>query len=129
MAQRMIEDWQLAVLKVRLDLSERTPAVATELVGYPGGGSARTMFSLRHPLGAYGLVGTDLSKLQVPDDLQDAVAKALLTDLEGEAALWLRLVPPYGYLGAVPWEVALVERTNLPVLRVPDRMPGARDLG
>ncbi|HJQ02484.1 MAG TPA: hypothetical protein VJ851_12860 [Jatrophihabitans sp.] len=128
MAQRLIEDWQLAVLKVRLDLSERTPAVAAELVGYPGG-IAQTMWSLRHPLIAYGLDSANLAELRVPSDLQAAVAKTLLTDLRGEAALWLRLVPPYGYLGAVPWEAALIERTNLPVLRVPDRMPGARDLG
>jgi hypothetical protein len=128
MAQRMIDEWQLAVLKVQLDLSARSPDVITELVGYPGG-EARTMWSQTFQLHQFGLDVEIPHWLRVPDELRDAVANTLATDLKGEAALWLRLVPPYGYLGAVPWEAALSEATGLSVLRVPDRLPVPTDFG
>lgn len=128
MAARIIEQWQLAVLKVQLDLSERTPAVATDLVAYPTG-VAQTMWSQRYGLDAFGLEVDHPAVLTMPTELRDAVAQTLLTDLNSEAALWLRLVPPYGYLGAVPWEGALIPATGLPLLRVPDRLPAASDLG
>ncbi|TPQ22491.1 hypothetical protein [Streptomyces sporangiiformans] len=49
--------------------------------------------------------------------------------LHHTAALWLRLVPPYGYLGAAPWEEELARATRTPLMRVPDRLPAAADPG
>jgi hypothetical protein len=130
MAQEIIEQWRLAVLRAQLDLTDRTPMVATELVSYPDRTPHR-LWARLHPLEAFGLADTAVPphELRLPDDLRDDIAASLAADLEGEAALWLRLKPPYGYLGAVPWEEALVAVTDVPLLRVPDRLPTAADPG
>jgi hypothetical protein len=132
MAGRLIQQWRLAVLRVQLDLTGRTPAVATELASYPGRTPHR-LWARRDPLEAFGLAESKAPprQLRLPSDLRDAIATSLTADpdLENEAALWLRLAPPYGYLGAVPWEESLLEVTDVPVLRVPDRLPAAVDPG
>lgn len=128
MAPGLIRKWRLAVLRVQLDLADRLPTVEVSLVGYPQD-TARTFWTQLYPLSAFGLDVAPPTTLVVPPDLRDRVAGTLPAGLQGEAALWLRLVPPYGYLGAVPWEASLVEATNLPVLRVPDRLPAVTDLG
>jgi hypothetical protein len=130
MAREIIERWRLAVLRAQLDLTNPTPMVATELVSYPGRTPHR-LWTRRHPLEAFGLaeVAAPPGQLQLPVDLRDDIAASLAADLKGEAALWLRLTPPYGYLGAVPWEQSLLAVTNMPLLRVPDRLPVAADLG
>jgi len=122
--------WHLAVLRAQLDLAGTTPMVATELVSY----SHRTPHSLwtrSHPLEAFGLAQSAVPprQLTVPSDLRDDIAASLEADLQGEAALWLRLAPPYGYLGAVPWEESLLPFIGVPLLRVPDRLPAAADPG
>jgi hypothetical protein len=128
MAPGLIRQWRLAVLRVQLDLADRPPTVKVSLAGYPQD-TARTFWTQLYPLSAFGLDVVPPTTLVVPPDLRDRVAGTLAANLQSEAALWLRLVPPYGYLGAVPWEASLVEATNLPVLRVPDRLPAASDLG
>lgn len=130
MAEALIERWRLAVLRVRLDVSGRTPLVTAELGGFPGG-VAHTVWRREYPPEAFGLLSgtTAPTSLSLPDDLRMAVARSLDEDFGREAALWLRLVPPHGYLGAVPWEEALVGETGLPVVRVPDRLPAAADPG
>ena len=130
MAQQIIEQWRLAVLRVQLDLTERTPAVATESVTYPER-NPHTLWKQRHPLAEFGLEVSSgpPHELRVPDHLRDRIARSLETDLEGEASLWLRLTPPYGFLGAVPWEESLLTVTDVPLLRVPDRLPAATDPG
>ncbi len=117
------------MLRVQLDLTGRVPAVSTALTAFPEG-VVRTLWSQQFPLEAFGL--TELgppSSLRIPDEVRDRVRTSLLDELEGQAALWLRLAPPYGYLGAAPWEETLVPATGIPVLRVPDRLPAAADLG
>lgn len=137
MAMILIRQWHLAVLRVRLDLAEPTPTVASELSVYRDG-ARRPLWELRHPLGAFGLGAApgpsqdDLrwgSALRVPADLVDAVRYEVSDDLDAEAALWLRLEPPYGHLGVVPWEAALADAVPLPLLRIPDRLPAAVDPG
>ncbi|NUK12346.1 hypothetical protein HRW23_34950 [Streptomyces lunaelactis] len=130
MAEALIKTWQLAVLRVRLDVSARVPAVAAELVGYPEG-TPRTYESVTLPFTAYGLAaGTDPPVgARVPKELLAAVISFISQDFGKEAALWLRLVPPYGHLGAVPWERTLVPATGRPLIRVPDRLPVAADPG
>lgn len=129
MADKLIEQWRLAVLRVRLDLTERKPAVDIELFGHPEG--TRHMFwRRRFSLEAFGLTNTARTpdRLTVPDELPAAVISTLRNDFPGQAALWLRLAPPYGYLGAVPWEERIVQ-SDLPLLRVPDLLPAATDPG
>lgn len=130
MAEVLIEKGRLAVLRVRLDLSARTPVVAAELVGYPKG-VLRTYAEVVLPVTAYGLAeGMDPPvRTVVPKKLLAAVRKFTKDEIGDEAALWLRLIPPYGHLGAVPWERMLVPVTERPVIRVPDRLPVAADPG
>lgn len=55
--------------------------------------------------------------------LPGAIQQDLRSELEyirHEGPLWLHLVKPYGYLGAVPWEELLHEAVGWPVLRLPD---------
>jgi hypothetical protein len=131
-AELLIERWRLAVLRVTLDLTGRTARVTSTMVGYPGG--ERREFWVRHDdLEGFGLgeTGSDgpPSALRVPTGLRDAVLHTLAEHFQAEAALWLRLVPPSGYLGAVPWERSFAEAMRLPVLRVPDRLPTSPDPG
>jgi hypothetical protein len=127
-AELIIERWRLAVLRVQLDLSTRKPEVIAQLVGYPTS-RATTFWKRRYPLSAFKLDATPPKSVAVPDELSASVAKTLHDELNGQAALWLRLVPPYGYLGAAPWESELIEATGLPLLRVPDRLPVPASLG
>jgi hypothetical protein len=130
MAERLIEEWQLAVLRARLDVTEWLPVVITELVSYRDG-TPQQLWAMRHPLSAFGLSDSSAAPdgLGLPDDLRDEVADSLRTDLRGEASLWIRLVAPYGYLGAVPWEKSLLDVVDVPIFRVPDRLPLAADPG
>ena len=123
MAQQLIEQWELAVLRVRLDLSARTAVVASELLDYASG-VERSHWKRSDSLDSFGLnSGAEPPRrLGLPTDLGQQLAASLQGDLHGEAALWLRLVPPYGYLGAVPWE-DVIDTIGVPLLRVPDRLP------
>jgi hypothetical protein len=137
MAVVLIAEWRLTVLRVELDLAGAVPEVQIELSIRPDG-TPRTLGTWHYPLAAFGVTdGREPPRsLTVPDDLTDRVYSALRsapgTKLGGRMvrgeALWLRLVPPYGYLGAVPWEQALA-RVHQLMLRVPDRLPAAVDPG
>ncbi len=130
MAMTSIRRWHLAVLSVALDLSEREAAVVAELLTYPDG-RPRLHHRLSLPVGAYGFgPGVDPPEHStVPPELRLLAQKFASGEAGGESALWLRLVPPYGHLGAVPWEDVLTPATGRPVLRVPDRLPVAADPG
>jgi hypothetical protein len=132
MADLLSRQWQLVVLKVRPDFSRRDPAIVSELVAHPDG-EETTLWSREDPLEEFGLTrGTDApSHLRLPAAFAAAVTEVLAgeaADDERPPALWLRLVPPYGYLGAVPWE-DLIPMIGMPVLRVPDRLPVPVDFG
>ncbi|MET7301666.1 hypothetical protein [Embleya sp. NPDC005575] len=130
MAEALIESWRLAVLRVRLDLTRSSPVAVVELVGYPAK-NPTTYWHAEFDYGTFGLSeGTEPpTGLKVPRDLVEAVENCLLADFEADTALWLRLVPPYGHLGGVPWEGALIPATGRPLLRVPDRLPPGSDPG
>lgn len=129
MAEAIITQWRLAVLRAQLDLRAREPRIATEMVAYPEG-TARTMWSQSYSVREFGIPEEGPpSQLVIPGELVQRIGTSLYQDLADETALWLRLAPPYGYLGAVPWEEILVPEINRPVLRVPDRLPVAADFG
>ena len=126
MARKLIKQWRLATLQIRLDLSEGDATVLAEALAYKDESEddATTLWSARYPLSSFGLKTKKNPKnLRVPEDLGDAVDSAL--GGAGLSRLWLRLIPPYGYLGAVPWESAIA----LPMVRVPDRLPASAELG
>jgi hypothetical protein len=125
MAELIIKQWRLATLRVQLDLSDGDAAVSVEALGYLEDfqDEATSLWSERYPLSAFGLKAKSPKKLKVPDGLGKAIRDAFS---EAEiSTLWLRLVPPYGYLGAAPWESSV----PFPMLRVPDRLPVPAKLG
>ncbi|MCC9711838.1 hypothetical protein E4N62_45495 [Streptomyces sp. MNU76] len=119
------------VLRVGLDLAPREPDVYTELVTYTRGREPRSLWHGHFGPQDFGLPeGTGLSReLRVPDSLASAVSETLGTFPFDWSALWLRLVPPYGQLGAVPWEEKLIRRIGRTLLRVPDQLPAPADSG
>ncbi len=129
MAELLIQQWRLSVLRVGLNLDSSEPSIDLELVGYEGS-RPRTLWTQRYDPGDFGIPRTGApSRLQLPTDLIDAVGRSFTDELGFETALWLRLVPPYGFLGAAPWEESLVPLLRRPVLRVPDRLPLPTDFG
>jgi hypothetical protein len=128
-AEQIITQWNLAVLRAGLDFSQRTPVVTTRLDGYASGSDV-TYWQRTDPLQAFGLSNSPEVPRQVrlPEGLVKAVRTTMRRELKRETALWLRLKPPYGYLGAARWE-DLAADIAVPVLRVPDRLPAATTLG
>jgi hypothetical protein len=122
----MTRERRLAVLTVGLDLTDRVPMVAAELFGYEGN---RAVQEWQHfdPVPDYGLEGADPSAaaLCVPARVRDGIRPYV----DEDTALWLRLVSPYGFLGAVPWEGELVPDRAVPVFRVPDQLPVCAEQG
>ncbi|WP_405400422.1 hypothetical protein [Streptomyces microflavus] len=122
----------LPVLRIRLDLAHAVPDVVAELVGYPRGEEHTYGVPLRLPVTEYGLsaeCGPPKGAV-VPVELLETVGMFMeRPDPDVPSGLWLRLVPPCGYLGAVPWERELVPRIRRPVIRVPDLLPAAADPG
>lgn len=134
MAGKLMRDWRLAVLRVELNLSERTPAVDVDLLRFPDGTAtiveswtlAPEQFNL--PSGRRGLMGDEPS---VPDELIGAIRDRIYSpDFDYRGALWIHIIKPHGYLGAIPWERAFVERgAPFPIVRLPDRLPVAQLAG
>jgi len=129
MSGALIQRWRLAVLRVRLDLSASAPTVHSRLDGYASG-SDITYWTRSDPLDAFGpeFSRTIPMRVKLPAELAEAVRGTMENELKQETILWLRLEPPYGYLGAVPWE-DLSEVIEIPVLRVPDHLPLPASLG
>lgn len=129
MADTIIKQWKLAVLRVTLDLSSPAPMVRSTLDGFSEGEEVH-YWERSDVLADFGL---DLSDkiprtVRVPRAVQQAVTRSMHIDLPPQSALWIRLEPPYGFLGAAPWE-SLAEKIQVPVLRVPHRLPVAAQLG
>jgi len=127
MAELLQRQWDLPVLRVALDTASREPAARCTLAAHERG--ERIVLGERAwPLHELGFPSGDLAgdqRLAVPGSLGEWVAGAMGTGgpLEGIGVLWVHLVKPYGSLGAVPWEAALVPATGRPVLRLPDVLP------
>jgi hypothetical protein len=128
-AMQLSKKWGLAVLRVRLQVSGRHPAVTSEMIGYSHGDEHHHWSQSDAP-SDFGIEDSAHAptSLCLPPHLRDKISQTLADQLDGRAAFWLHLVPPYGYLGAVPWET-LVEKIDVPMLRVPDRLPMSTDIG
>lgn len=130
MAQMLMREWRLAVLRVELNLTERQPTVDINLLRFPDG-VREVIYSWSEPPDAFGLplTGREIAdaELSVHAPLSSEIADLMGADpFYGEAALWLHLTKPHGYLGAIPWERDLLEYASYPVIRLPDRLPITR---
>lgn len=124
MAVKIATENGLVTLRVRVRPRERGITAELQLVSYIGGSMQE--------LSAWWLNSTELGlptrlnphwvpTRSLPPDVTDGL-RAALDDL-GLAPglpLWLHLVKPYGFLGALDWEAALVPVLGRPLLRLPD---------
>ena len=127
MAELLQRQWDLPILRVHLDTALATPAARCEIAAHDGGQRV-VLGEASWPLTDFGFPRGDLAgdqRLDVPESLARWVAG--VTGPGGELAairaLWVYLVKPYGHLGGVPWERALVPAIGLPVVRLPDVLP------
>jgi hypothetical protein len=121
----------LATLRVRVQPRERGIAAELQLVSYIGGG-ARVLSSWWLNSNMLGLP-TRLNPQwpptrTLPPEVTDGLRGALEDlGLAPGLPLWLHLVKPYGFLGALDWEAALVPTLGRPLLRLPDFLERPRE--
>lgn len=131
MAVKIATENGLVTLRVRVRPRERGITAELQLVSYIGGSM--------HELSAWWLNSTELGlptrlnphwvpTRSLPPEVTHGL-RAALDDL-GLAPglpLWLHLVKPYGFLGALDWEAALVPALGRPLLRLPDFLERQRE--
>lgn len=131
MALRIATDFELTTLKITVRPRDTGMAAWVELVTYDGGSSTTR--------GDWWLSSTELalpSRLtpqwhptgELPPVFVESLCHAVdALSLPPGLPLWLHLVKPYGYLGAVDWEGALVGPLSRPLLRLPDFLESPRE--
>lgn len=135
MAEALQREYSLPVLKVRLDQSSGEPTARLQLVVNEQGAQA-VIEEQVESLAAFGFPRVPEQKridpeLFVPHAIVEMTASWIREELVPNAAggelgaLWLHLVKPYGLLGAVPWERQLQPACGVPILRLPDVLPGS----
>lgn len=127
MAEKLKRTYGLTALEVMLDADRAQPHVAVALANWAGG--QRTELLREHVrLAEFGSASSTSDapwSIAAPPNLIDRLAPPMFDLFEDGPPdpLWLHLVKPYGYLGAVPWEQALVAAIESAVVRLPDVLP------
>ena len=131
MAIRIATDFELITLKVTVRPRDAGMSAWVELVTYEGGKPTTR--------GEWWLSSTELAlptrltpQWRPTDALPPAFVEALghtvdALSMPAGLPLWLHLVKPYGFLGAVDWEGALVRPLGRPLLRLPDFLEAPRE--
>lgn len=124
MAVKIATTYGLTTLRVSVRPHGKGMAAAAELVSYAQGSP-----ELLH---TWWLSSTELAlptrvtahwtpTSQLPPNFVGELSHRLENiGLAAGLPLWLHLVKPYGFLGAVDWESALVGELHRPLLRLPD---------
>ena len=131
MAVKIATENGLVTLRVRVRPRERGIAAELQLVSYIGG-SARELQSWWLDSTMLGLPTRLhpqwLPTRSLPPDVTDGLRNAIRDlRLAHGLPLWLHLVKPYGFLGALDWEAALVPQLGRPLLRLPDFLERPRE--
>jgi hypothetical protein len=131
MAVKIATENGLVTLRVRVRPRERGIAAELQLVSYIGG-SMRELSAWWLNSTALGLPTRLNPQWQPTRSLPPDVTAGLCAALDdlGLASglpLWLHLVKPYGFLGALDWEAALVPALGRPLLRLPDFLERQRE--
>lgn len=131
MAILIARNHELATLRVGVRLERNKPYALAELVSYAGG-SPEVVDGWKldsHDLGMPTRLTPEWQPTrQLPWWMVDALSRAIdRIDLAAGIPLWLHLVKPYGFLGAVDWEAALIFWLGRPVLRLPDFLERPRE--
>ncbi len=131
MAFKIAANHGLATLRVGVRLERDGLYALAELVSYAGGSLAVVDgWKLdSHDLGMPARLTPDWQpSRQLPSPMVGALAQAIdRIELARGLPLWLHLVKPYGFLGAVDWEAALVPSLDRPLLRLPDFLERPRE--
>jgi hypothetical protein len=131
MAVKIATENGLVTLRVRVQPRERFIVAQLQLVSYLGGSPAElqswwldsTMLGLPTRLHARWPPTRTL-----PPEVTDSLRRAIEDlGLAPGLPLWLHLVKPYGFLGALDWESALVGPLARPLLRLPDFLERPRE--
>lgn len=131
MAEKIATENGLVTLRVRVWPRDGGIAAELQLVSYIGGSPRKlqswwldsTMLGLPTRLHPQWLP-TRLLPPEVTGGLRIAIEDL---DLAYGLPLWLHLVKPYGFLGALDWEAALVPHLGRPLLRLPDFLERPRE--
>jgi hypothetical protein len=126
MAVKLMADYHLPTLKIRLNPAASPPEILCELelsideqrvveqswrctteeIGLPARLAGSRELYRSHTF-------------RLPGHVIDGV-RDWIHARDPDGPLWLHLVKPIGYLAVVPWEEILQERVGVPILRVPD---------
>lgn len=131
MAVRIASENGLVTLRVRVQPRGREVAAQLQLVSYLEGNPRElqdwwldsSMLGLPARIGAH-WQPTRVLPAEVLQGLHAAVADL---GLAPGLPLWLHLVKPFGVLGALDWEAALVPTLGRPLLRLPDFLELTRE--
>lgn len=112
-------------LNVRLRFEKAEPVVELSLESLAPGFEAEkdkdSTFSEPWQVSYSQFAGSDDAEFDIPSCVMEDVAYRLaLAGAQDGDPLWLRLVRPYGWLGAAPWERRLTDALRRPLLRLPD---------
>lgn len=121
----------LVTLRVRVRPRERSIVAELQLVSYIGG-SPQELQSWWLDSAMLGLPTRLhpqwLPTRSLPPDVTDGLRSAIdELGLVPGLPIWLHLVKPYGFLGALDWEAALVPPLGRPLLRLPDFLERPRE--
>ncbi|MGH8903428.1 MAG: hypothetical protein ACRDYA_17590 [Egibacteraceae bacterium] len=125
MADRIKRHYDLTTLKLSLHAEAPLPAVHVEFE-VTTHHVPETVVSWRVPVEELGLPaslegGLPMDdRFALPEEMVAELRWHLHEELDPERPLWLHLVKPYGFLGAVPWEALLQLHLDVPILRLPD---------
>jgi hypothetical protein len=130
MAVKIATDFELATLKVSVRPHGIGMAALAELVLYEGG-TPRTLHDWWLTPAELALPPRLEPRWRPGRQLPKAFVKELSYATEDEVPagvpLWLHLVKPSGFLGALDWEGALVPALGRPLLRLPDFLESPRE--
>lgn len=130
MAVQIATTFELVTLKVQVRPRGAGMAALVELVFYEGGspGTRRDWWMSSAELGLPAQLDPRWRPgRQLAAHFVDELTEVTQDQMPPGVPLWLHLVKPYGFLGALDWEAALVPALGRPLLRLPDFLEPPRE--
>lgn len=128
MAEDLKREHQLMSLRMELMAWSGDPYVR---IAFESGGSPKKDWKI--PAAMLGLTEDGHSSLAQGPHLPHGLAEEIEATATANARtgpsepLWLHLIRPYGYLGAMPWERLFGDAVNRPILRLPDFLERSKE--